>query len=113
MKTFLAAQSLLLALGTSTISHYLDWQRGLSFGSGAGLVLINAAVLALFWSRVFQKKQIALSTGLIVFKYALLGAAIFWILSQPWSHPLWVGLGVGSLMISALATTLETTFKKE
>ena len=83
-----------------------DYQRAQSFAAGAGLVLFNTAILTALWSRVFQKKQIALSTGLIVFKYALLGVAIFWILNQSWSQPLWVGLGVSTLIVSALVAAL-------
>ena len=83
-----------------------DYQRAQSFAAGAGLVLFHTAILTALWSRVFQKKQIALSTGLIVFKYALLGVAIFWILNQSWSQPLWVGLGVSTLIVSALVAAL-------
>ncbi len=48
-----------------------------------------------------RKKQVALSLGIIVFKYAFLGMIIYVLLRQPWLHPLWFGAGLGTLVISS------------
>jgi ascorbate-specific PTS system EIIC-type component UlaA len=73
-----------------------------SYFSGSFLILVNVTVLAVAWSFITQKKFIALSVSIIVFKYAILGVIIYRLLKFPWLNPVWMSIGLGSLLITTI-----------
>lgn len=81
-------------------------QNGLSYLFGAGLVLFNAALLGTLWDRLLKKKLVALGLFIIVFKYAILAAIIYWILHISWVSILWFVAGISSLMVAAVVFVL-------
>lgn len=68
--------------------------------------------MGLAWGFIFQKKLIALSIGIIVFKYAILGIIIFTLVKQPWFDTLWFSLGIASLILSALVYGLKEALRE-
>jgi hypothetical protein len=107
LKSFFLSQILLSVFGTIALWLFLDEQRALSYGAGSLMMLINVGFLVWTWSRVFQKKQIALAVSLVVFKYALLGVFIYWFLGKSFAQPLWMALGFASILVSALIAAIS------
>jgi uncharacterized membrane protein YczE len=68
--------------------------------------------MGLAWGFIFQKKLIALSIGIIVFKYAILGIIIFTLVKQTWFDTLWFSLGVASLILSAFVYGLKEALRE-
>ena len=73
-----------------------------SYFSGSFLIFINVLILAVAWSFISQKKLVALAVSVIVFKYAILGVIIYRLLKFPWLSPLWMSVGLGSLLVTTL-----------
>ena len=108
MKNLYLIQIALLVLGGAGAYLADSWSAAASFVCGALLILANVAVLAWAFRRLLQKKLVALSTALIVFKYAILGTILYQILKASWLSPLWFCVGVGTLMLAAFGTALST-----
>ena len=106
MKPFLISQAIFTFVGTAAAYLLLDPQRAMSYGVGSIVVLGNFAILMFVWKRIFQKKQIALAVSLIVIKYALLGGILYIVLRTEWAQPIWLGVGLGTLIFSTLMTSL-------
>ena len=108
MKKLFVIQSILLAGGSLLAWCVIDsWHAAASFAVGAGLVFLNVVLLAWAGSRLMQKKRLALSILVIVFKYAILGAILYKILKTTWVQPMWFCAGVGTLMLASLAMALD------
>jgi hypothetical protein len=82
----------------------------LSFYLGSLVILINFAVLALVWPIILAKKQIALSIGVIVIKFAIFA----WIMNEAAvasakNHLFlgWFSGGIALVNLSALAAALQ------
>jgi len=112
MKTFLISQSLVTVLGWLTLSTFYASHQAYSFASGSILILLSFFLMGLAWGFIFQKKLIALSIGIIVFKYAILGIIIFTLVKQSWFDTLWFSLGVASLILSALVYGLQEALRE-
>ena len=108
MKNLYLIQIGLLVLGGVAILIGDSWSAAASYACGALLILFNVVILAWAFRRLLQKKLIALSTGLIVFKYAILGTILYQILKASWLSPLWFCVGVGTLMLAAFGTALSS-----
>ncbi len=102
MKLFLAAQLVVILAGTLVIAELLGKDGAVSYAIGSSLIFFNVAALGFVWFHVIQKKLIALSLMIIVFKYAILGVIIYKLLSLPWVQQGWLCVGLGSLLISTL-----------
>lgn len=102
MKLFVIVQIAITALGSVILYPAKGFDGAASFTMGCGLVLFNVLSLAWAWSRLFQKKLIALAALIIVFKYAILGTIIYKLLSLSWVDKLWLCAGLSSLVVSAL-----------
>ena len=72
---------------------------------------INVALMVFCWSLIFRKKFIALSIGVIVFKYAILGVMIYFAILKGWVSPLAFSLGIGMVVPAALIFAM--TSKKD
>lgn len=58
--------------------------------------------MVFYWSLIFRKKFIALSVGVIVFKYAILGVMVYFAILKGWVSPLAFSLGIGMIAPAAL-----------
>jgi hypothetical protein len=105
---------LVLTLGGSALLWWLkDQYDALSFLVGGCVILFSFISWGLGMSFIFQKKFIALSICIIVFKYAILGVIIYWLVRQGWLHTLWFALGVASFTITALFYAIFEALKEE
>jgi hypothetical protein len=102
IRLFILIQFGVTLIGSLILFGGRDSQSAASFAAGSGVVLMNVIVLAFTWSRMIQKKLIALSVSVIVFKYAILGIIIYKLLSFAWIHKMWFCVGLSSLVVSAL-----------
>ncbi len=102
LKLFIIIQAAVTLLGSLILLEGRDGSSAASFAIGSGIVLVNVLTLGFTFSRLIQKKLIALSISVIVFKYAILGIIIYKLLSFAWVDRLWLCVGLGSLVVSAL-----------
>ncbi|MNJ91061.1 hypothetical protein D3C87_87050 [compost metagenome] len=112
MKKLTVIQLLLMVVLITTLLFYITTHQLISFSVGSGAILLNFLLLGAGWGLIFRKKLIALSVGIIVFKYAILGIIIFQIAKQPWLQPLWFCLGIASFVITALIYSLIEVFSE-
>ena len=92
--------SVLASLDTSSgsVSSYLV---------GSWLAFTNVTVLFWFVRRIMAKKQVAIATAVIVFKYLILGAIIYFAVTRIRIHGIWFGAGLMTVLL-----TLGVTSKK-
>ena len=102
-------------IGTLVLAEGRDVASAGSFAAGSAIVLFNVLTLAFVISRVIQKKLIALSITIIVFKYAILGIIIYKLLSFAWVDRIWLCTGLASLVVSVLffAAVIKTDDENE
>lgn len=100
MKLFFSIQICIILIGSLVLAELIDTKSAASFASGSGLILLNVASLAFVWFHMIQKKLVAVSLFVIVFKYAILGVIIYKLLSFEWIQKGWFCVGLGSLVIS-------------
>lgn len=112
MKTFLISQGAVTLIGWLLLYGFNAPQRANSFAAGSLLILLSFFLMGLAWGFIFQKKLIALSIGIIVFKYAILGIIIFTLVKQTWFDTLWFSLGVASLILSAFVYGLKEALRE-
>jgi uncharacterized membrane protein len=88
--------------------HYVFGQTEASaFAAGAGVSFLNLIFLALTWPRLLQKKQVALSTGVIVFKFAILGWIIYEVVARKLFHLGWFSAGLALVIVSTVVAALQ------
>jgi hypothetical protein len=102
MKLFIIIQAAVTVLGAIVLGEGRGAESAASFAIGSGIVLANVMSLAFVFQKLIQKKLIALSLSIIVFKYAILGIIIYKLLSLPWVDRLWLCVGLASLVVSSL-----------
>ncbi|MGZ5278938.1 MAG: hypothetical protein ACXWC9_03295 [Pseudobdellovibrionaceae bacterium] len=102
LKLFFIIQIAITAIGSIVLLEGRNPESAASFAIGSGIILLNVLSLAFVFSRVIQKKLIALSISIIVFKYAILGIIIYKLLSLAWVDRIWLCVGLASLVVSAL-----------
>lgn len=113
MKRVLIFQALVLAVVTLALYLYGARQEALSYIVGGFIVTGNFILLGLGWKMVFNKKLVALSVLIIVFKYAILGVIIYVVVKQNWLLPFWFAGGVASMMVASLMYGLTLGFFKQ
>lgn len=102
MKAIIYIQASLIILGSLLVLFLKAWQPALSFGAGSSLVLVNLLLLTYLWTAMLNKKLIALSLLIIVFKYALLAGLIYWIAKQGLLDLFWLSIGLATLVITSV-----------
>lgn len=83
-----------------------------AFAAGAGVSFLNLIFLALTWPRLLQKKQVALSTGVIVFKFAILGWIIYEVVARKLFHLGWFSAGLALVIVSTVVAALNEASDK-
>ena len=106
MKLMYIMQAVLLVVGSAVLFLFSNWRAASSYAVGTTLSLANVALLAVLWGRLLQKKLVALSLFIIVFKYAILGAILYQLLKTSWLSPAWFCVGLGTVMLAALGMAL-------
>lgn len=112
MTKVILLQILIISVGAYAGLKLEDTRAAQSFLYGGMIVLLNLLAHTLVWRWIMQKKLIALAVSLIVFKYAIFGVIIYLLLRLGIVEPLWFCLGVASLMITGIGSTLLMKEKK-
>lgn len=75
-----------------------------AFSAGAGALIIgfSLAFSAWAWGRIFRQKTIALSIGVIVFKYAALIIILYKLVNHPKILGGWLAVGISSLLPTSI-----------
>ena len=106
MKDFLAI-FVSISIFLVIVIRYADTTRGsLSFALGALIVLGNVLVTAWAWRLIFRKKLVALASGVIVFKYAILGTIIYLLVRSGKISVAWMAAGLSVLLPAVLGYAL-------
>lgn len=105
MRTAILIQGLISILG-SAVLLFSSTQHAASYFSGSILIFLNLLLLTWVWNKVLQKKLIALSALIIVFKYAIFAVVIYKITSLAWLHYAWFCVGLSTLIITVLVLAL-------
>jgi hypothetical protein len=113
LKLFLLTQGLLTLVGSLVAFELSDYLSAASLASGGLIVLVNVALTAYLVMQMIRKKQIALSVTIIIFKYTILGAIVFSLLSAAWVQKGWFVIGLGSLVVSAPLYAFYISTRKE
>lgn len=113
MKLVVLIQFIVAVVGSLLVGYFCGAQQSYSFLIGAGLILLNFLLLGLAWKLIFAQKFVALSIGVIVFKYAILGIIIFKLVKNPWVSLLWFSMGVATFMIPAIAYAIKEALNKK
>ncbi len=105
----------LVTLTSAVLLIILSPQSVPPFLAGAGLITLNFYLLSLMWRRVFDKKPVAITGGLIITKYTVLGLLLF-VFVKKWGFqmaPLLAGLTtmLGSFIILGLQTIISEKIK--
>lgn len=111
MKIIVKFQALISFLGALVINFTLGSSQALSFFVGSMVILGSACLMAFAFGNIIKKKFIALSGGLIVSKYAILAAIIYYLVDYPGISVLWLCLGVASFGLSAFAYAIAESKK--
>ena len=102
MKFSIGVQALLTFAGAALVATLSNTADGLSYGAGAGTVFLNFIFLSAGWGLIFRKKWVAVAIAIIVIKYAILGALLYYLMQQPWLNLTWFAVGVASFVGTAL-----------
>lgn len=97
---FLSIHALIVVIGFFALFLNSNIGFAYSFLIGSSLILSNLIVLSVAWAMVIEKKLIALSATIIVFKYALLGAIVYRVLKLDWISTGWFSVGITSLVLT-------------
>lgn len=76
--------------------------------AGALVSLMNLVFLVITWPRLLAKKQVALAVAAIVFKFALLGLILYFVMQSEAIRLGWFSMGLGMVIVSVLATSICT-----
>lgn len=92
----------------SLLYFFIDPKTAVSFILGSAVFGINLALIAFSWGHILKKKLVALSISVIVFKFALLVWIIYLVANDNRLSLFWFSIGMGVVIITALATALQT-----
>ena len=110
MKKLSLIQIILTILGTLLLLLFKNQYDALSFFVGGLVIGLSFLSWGLAMGFIFQKKFVALSIGIIVFKYAILGVIIYHFVKQSWMQPFWLSAGVATMMFGSLTYGLTLGF---
>lgn len=85
-----------------------------SFALGSFISIFNVVAIYFSWSRILNKKSIALAIGVIVIKYAILTSLIYYLASSGRIALVSFAMGVASLVVVGVvwAPLMMRRFKK-
>ena len=96
-----AAMSLLLGV---VVYFACSKVASLGFLFGAGVSFFNLLTLVIVWPLILRKKLVALSGGIIVIKFAILGWILYEVVTQNSLQVGWFATGLAVVVLSVLVT---------
>lgn len=111
MIKLLALSILIYTLVLATAAYFLyGLALCVSVFLGGFAMWVNVMGLAYFWSRIFQKKSIALTALAIIFKYLILALILWSLSSSQWLSPAAFCVGLTALLFGVLVVLLKSHF---
>ncbi len=80
------------------------------FLAGAAIITLNFALLQIIWSRMWDKKPVAITLVIIVFKYAVLGIILYYLTKGLEFKIVPLMVGIGTILGSFLAVAVQAFF---
>jgi hypothetical protein len=108
LRFLLVWQVVASVLGGVAVTLGFGSDAGASFAIGSVLMTLNVVALAWLWWRIFGQKTIAWTVLIIVIKYAILFASIFYLSRLSWFSTLSAGLGLVTFILPALILAAQT-----
>ncbi|MCM2280519.1 MAG: hypothetical protein NDI61_01585 [Bdellovibrionaceae bacterium] len=93
-------------IGSVIIGFWSGWVNASDFAAGAALSWLNLLSLVVTWPRILAKKLVALSIGVIVLKFAILGSIIYAVVAWKAFQIGWFSAGIATVVLSTVATGL-------
>ncbi len=112
MKKMSIIQLALTLLFSVLVLAMSDIYAALSMLLGCLTIFLSFISWGISMSMIFRKKFIALSLCIIVFKYAILGIIIYWVVRQGWMQLIWFILGIASFAITSLTYAILESLKE-
>ena len=107
MRYFLLSHAVITVLAAAFVFLTFGRFASLSFLCGALVTLGNGISLCLVWPNILAKKLIALSVGVIIFKFAILIWIISIVANTDQLSQGWFGVGLAVVVLSAIATAMR------
>ena len=107
MRFLLTTHALLGVFAAALTYFFAGPQAALSLGVGAVVMFANLIVLGVTWQNILAKKLVALSVGVIVFKFAILIWIIYIVATSERLYHGWFAGGLALIVVSSLATALK------
>jgi hypothetical protein len=104
MKSLLYIQLALTTVAASIGGLFFGFMAMISISGGGALMLLNLFALVFSWPRILAKKSIALATGVIVFKFAILGWIIYEVVGGEALHIGWFAVGMATVVPAVVGT---------
>lgn len=105
MNTLFRVHACWLIVGL-TLGFFMDWSTAWSFSAGVALMLLNLVFFSWAFSGSLQnqgQKLIAIKTPIVVLKYAIWAALIYWIIYETNVRDGFFVLGLCSWVVSLIA----------
>lgn len=92
-----------------SVSVYLllGFSQAVACVAGCLLMAFNLVVMIWTWDRIFIKKSIALAAGVIVFKYAILGFIVYFLMARSEGQVVGFLVGLFSVVPTVVAISLH------
>ena len=103
---FHIAASLLLAL---LLFALRSQEAAIAFIFGSSVSFFNLVALTVVWPRILAKKLVALSIGIIVIKFAILGWILYAVVTGKLFQLGWFAVGMGLVVPSVVATSIKVS----
>ncbi len=104
MKFLVAFHFLLGAAGTVILAYGAGEVAAKGFALGAGVSWFNLLSLVLTWPWILAKKLVALSVGVIVLKFAILGSIVYVTVFSRAVDLGWFAAGLTTVVVSVVVT---------
>lgn len=99
---FHIAASLLLAL---LLFALRSQEAAIAFIFGSSVSFFNLVALTVVWPRILAKKLVALSIGIIVIKFAILGWILYEVATKNLVQVEWFAVGLGVVILTVLSAS--------
>lgn len=106
MKFLIWSHFVIGLVGYLLVASFRNSTDAASFAMGAGLSWFNLLSLVITWPRILAKKLVALSIGVIVLKFAILGSIVYAVVAWKAADIGWFSFGIGTVILSTVATGL-------
>lgn len=85
--------------------YFRSTEASIAFIFGSSVSFFNLVALTILWPWILAKKQVALSIGIIVIKFAILGWILYEVATKNLVQVEWFALGLGVVILTVLSAS--------